>query len=503
MSLKSWVVFSLSGLVIADFPDCKHGPLFQTKACDGGADALDRAEALVKLLTLEEKLRNSGNFNPAVPRLGLPSYDWLAEALHGLAVCPGVNFSKAGEFSYSTSFPMPINLGATFDDDLVYDVAMAISIEARAFNNANRTGLDFWSPNINPFKDPRWGRGAEVPGENALHISSYVGALIRGLEGESTDKYKRIVATCKHFAGYDLEDWHGNYRFQFNAEISVQDLAEYYAMPFRICVRDAKAAGVMCTYNPYLLQDILRDHWGWTDQQQWVVADCDSVQNIYYPHEYTATREEAVAAALNVGTDIDCGEYFPEYLGGALSQGLIDESTLDQALVRRYSTLVRVGYFDPPEDQPYRTLSWKDVDTQDARKLAYKAAAESIVLLKNDGTLPLNKNKIKSLAILGDWAYATTQLQGAYFGPPPYLKTPLWAAHQLGLEVNYAVGTHSPINWLTDHWLYSKETAERSDVIIFIGGNDETIEWEGRDRTRIAWGGGAPARHDREALGPW
>ncbi|CAG9948419.1 unnamed protein product [Clonostachys rosea f. rosea IK726] len=496
MGWKFTLLFILARCAIAEFPDCKQGPLASTKVCDTEAD---RARTLVSLLTLEEKLRNTGNFNPAVPRLGLPSYDWLAEALHGLAVCPGVNFSDAGEFSHSTSFPMPINLGATFDDVLVEKVATVISTEARAFNNANRTGLDFWSPNINPFKDPRWGRGAEVPSEDAYHISSYVGALIKGLEGEPTDKHKRITATCKHFAGYDLEDWHGNYRFQFDAKISVQDLAEYYALPFRTCVRDAKAAGVMCTYNavngvptcadPYLIQTILRDHWGWTDQQQWVVTDCDSVQNIYYPHEYTSTREEAVATALNAGTDIDCGEYFPDYLGGALSQGLIDEATVDQALIRRYSTLVRVGYFDPPERQAYRALSWKDVDTPNARELAYKAAAESIVLLKNDGLLPLDKKAVKSVAILGDWANATTQLQGAYFGPAPYLKTPLWAAQQLGLHVNYGVGVHSPINWLTDHWLHAREVAKKSDIIIFIRGIDETIEFEGRDRTRIAWGG--------------
>ncbi|KAH8890645.1 putative xylan 1,4-beta-Xylosidase [Thozetella sp. PMI_491] len=499
MTWKVLLILAAVPAALADFPDCKKGPLAGTTVCDVNADPAHRAAALVKLLTTKEKIRNSGNFNPALPRLGLPSYDWLAEALHGLAVCPGVNFSDEGQFSYSTSFPMPINLGATFDDVLVHDVATVISTEARAFNNGNRTGLDFWSPNINPFKDPRWGRGPEVPGEDTYHISSYTAALIEGLQGKRTDKYKRIAATCKHFAGYDLEDWHGNYRFQFDAKISVQDLAEYYTLPFRSCVRDSNVAGVMCTYNavngvptcadPYLLQTILREHWGWTNEEQWVVADCDSVQNIYYPHEYSNTREEAVAAALNAGTDIDCGEYYPDYLGGALAQRLINESTLDRALIRRYSTLVRVGWFDPPELNPYRAIGWSDVDTPYARQLAHKAAVESIVLLKNDGVLPLRKKKVKSIAILGDWANATQQMQGAYFGPAPYLKSPLWAAQQLGLEVNYGVGAYSPINWLTDHWLESKAAAEKSDVIVFIGGIDETIEWEGRDRTRINWAG--------------
>jgi xylan 1,4-beta-xylosidase len=186
--------------------------------------------------------------------------------------------------------------------------------------NANilRTGLDFWTPNINPFRDPRWGRGQETPGEDPYHLSSYVRALINGLQGDPSDKYKRVIATCKHFAGYDIEDWAGNLRYQFDAQISQQDLVEYYLPTFESCVR-SNVGAFMCSYNavngvptcadPYLLQTVLREHWGWNDSEQWVTSDCDAVQNVYLPHQWASTREQAVADTLIAGTDVDCGTY--------------------------------------------------------------------------------------------------------------------------------------------------------------------------------------------------
>lgn len=169
------------------------------------------------------------------------------EGLHGIAG-PYTNFSEQGEYSYSTSFPQPILMGAAFDDALITEIATVISTEARAFNNANRTGLDFWTPNINPFRDPRWGRGQETPGEDAYHLSSYVQALILGLQGSASDPYKRVVATCKHYAGYDIEDWNGNLRYQNDVQISQQDLVEYYLAPFQACV-EANVGAFMCSYS--------------------------------------------------------------------------------------------------------------------------------------------------------------------------------------------------------------------------------------------------------------
>lgn len=375
-------------------------------------------------------------------RLGIPPYQWWSEGLHGIAG-PFTNFNKQGvEYSYSTSFPQPILMGAAFDDDLIKEVAKVISTEARAFNNANRTGLDFWTPNINPFRDPRWGRGQETPGEDSYHLSSYVKALVDGLQGDAKDPYKRVVATCKHFAGYDIEDWNGNSRNQFDAHISQQDLVEYYLRPFQACVQ-ANVGAFMCSYSkstrhnpvmksnanndvdavngvptcadPYLLQTVLREHWGWTNEEQWVTSDCDAVQNVYLPHKWSATREQAVADSLIAGTDLDCGTYMQEHLPGAFAQDLVKEAVLDQALVRQYSSLIRLGWFDSAASQPYRQLGWDSVATKDSQALARKAAAEGIVLLKNNGVLPLSINSSKTLGLFGDWSNASTQLLGMHF----------------------------------------------------------------------------------------
>lgn len=210
---------------------------------------LERAKSLVGLYTLEEKINATSSGSPGVPRLGIPPYNWWSEGLHGIAG-PYTNFSANGDYSYSTSFPQPILMGAAFDDALITEVATVISTEARAFNNANRTGLDFWTPNINPFRDPRWGRGQETPGEDPYHLSSYVQALVQGLQGDASDPYKRVIATCKHFAGYDIEDWNGNLRYQVDAQISQQDLVEYYLPPFQACVQ-ANVGAFMCSYSKF------------------------------------------------------------------------------------------------------------------------------------------------------------------------------------------------------------------------------------------------------------
>lgn len=202
-------------------------------------------------MTLDEKIANTGDASPGVARIGLPSYEWWNEALHGVASSPGVSFNYPGHnYSYATSFPQPITMGAAFDDELIHSVATVVSTEARAFSNGNMSGLNFWTPNINPYKDPRWGRGQETPGEDAFHLSSYVYQLITGLEGGvGKEPYPRIVATCKHYAGYDLENWHGNGRYGFDAIIDSQDLREYYMPPFQSCARDAKVQSIMCSYN--------------------------------------------------------------------------------------------------------------------------------------------------------------------------------------------------------------------------------------------------------------
>ncbi|KAE8313999.1 putative exo-1,4-beta-xylosidase bxlB [Aspergillus transmontanensis] len=478
------------------FPDCSTGPLSKNNVCDTSLDPVSRAKSLVAAMTLEEKINNTKYDSSGAPRLGLPAYNWWNEALHGVAEGHGVSFSDSGNFSYATSFPMPILLGAAFDDDLVKQVATVISTEARAFANGGHAGLDYWTPNINPFRDPRWGRGQETPGEDPLHLSRYVYHLVDGLQDGIGPERPKVVATCKHFAAYDLENWEGIERYAFDAVVSSQDLSEYYLPPFKTCTRDAKVDAVMCSYNSlngiptcadrWLLQTLLREHWGWEQTGHWVTGDCGAIDNIYADHHYVADGAHAAAAALNAGTDLDCGSVFPEYLGSALQQGLYNNQTLNNALIRLYSSLVKLGYFDPADDQPYRSIGWNEVFTPAAEELAHKATVEGIVMLKNDGTLPLKSNG--TVAIIGPFANATTQLQGNYEGPPKYIRTLIWAAAHNGYKVKFSQGTDINSN-SSAGFAEAISAAKEADIVIYAGGIDNTIEKESQDRTTIVWPG--------------
>jgi beta-D-xylosidase 4 len=312
--------------------------------------------------------------------------------------------------------------------------------------------------------------------------------LITGLQGGlDAQPYKKIVATCKHFAGYDIEDWQGYERYGFDAIITTQDLREYFLPPFQSCARDSNVQSVMCSYNAvngvptcadnYLLQTVLREYWNWEDEDQWITSDCDAVQNIYNAHNYTSTPEEAAADALNAGTDLDCGTFYPENLGEAYSQGLYNISVLDRSLIRRYASLVRLGYFDPPSIQPYRQLMWANVSTISSQSLALQAAEEGIVLLKNDGTLPLS-NRTAVLAMIGPWAAATTQMQGNYYGVAPYLHSPFYAAQQAGFSVAYAQGAEINSDNTTG-FAAALAVSKAADAIIYLGGIDTSVEAEG------------------------
>jgi beta-D-xylosidase 4 len=253
----------------------------------------------------------------------------------------------------------------------------------------------------------------------------------------------------------------------------------------------------MCSYNEvngipscasdYLLQTILREHWEWNDADQWVVSDCDAVSDVYTTHKYTSTAAQAVADTLKAGTDLDCGIFYLENLPIAMSQGLIEEADLDRALTRLYASLVKLGYFDDPAEQPYRALAWSDVNTAKSQQLAYTAAVSGIVLIKNDGILPITSPD-KNIALIGPWASATTQMQGNYAGNAPFLHSPLYAAQQLGLNVTYALGTGIQ-STDTSSFAAAIVVANDSDIIIFAGGIDNTVEAEGKDRTSISWPG--------------
>jgi xylan 1,4-beta-xylosidase len=428
------------------------------------------------------------------PRLGLSAYPWWSEALHGV----GFNYTSGGPYSYATSFPMPILMSAAFDDDLVFKIAEIVSTEARAYSNAGRSGLDFWTPNINPYKDPRWGRGGETPGEDPRRIKGYVKALLAGLEGDQ--KIRKVIATCKHYAGNDLERWQGVLRHNFNAIISIQDLVEYYLPPFQQCARDSKVGSFMCAYNSvngtpacantYLMQTVLREHWGWTEDNNYITSDCGAIHNMFADHKYSKTEAQAAAQAYAAGTDTVCEFGVGTDVLGAYNQSLLPEAVVDKALKRLYEGLVRAGYFDPKESSAYRNISWIDVNTLGAQTLALQAATDGLVLKKNDGTLPLPfDNRFNtSVAIIGHWANNGAKLLGGYAGPAPYYSTPAWVAQSLHVQAFVADGPVAPGQSTNDTWTAAAlEAARKADYVLYFGGNDLSIESEDRDRMSIAW----------------
>ena len=476
------------------FPDCTSGPLSTNLVCNVSADYMVRAAALISLFTLEELVNNTGNTSPGVPRLGLPAYQVWNEALHGL---DRANFTPSGDYGYATSFPMPILSMASMNRTMINQIASIISTQARAFNNVGRYGLDSYAPNINGFRSPLWGRGQETPGEDASFLTStYAYEYITGLQGGVDPQTLKIVATPKHFAGYDLENWDAHSRLGNDLNITQQDLAEYYTPQFLASVRYAKARSLMCSYNAvngvpscansFFLQTLLRDAWGFGTDAGYVSSDCDAVYNVYNPHMYALNQSGAAADSLRAGTDIDCGTTYQYHLNESFYQGYVSREDIEVGVTRLYSNLVRLGYFDGNSSE-YRQMGWNDVLSTDAQNISYEAAVEGITLLKNDGTLPLSKS-VKSIALIGPWANATTQMQGNYFGVAPYLISPLAAAQAAGLTVNYAFGTNISSN-STQYFAGAMSAAKQSDAIVYAGGIDNTIEAEGQDRMNLTWPG--------------
>ncbi|KAJ3127910.1 hypothetical protein HK098_005551 [Nowakowskiella sp. JEL0407] len=490
---------SLAGLAAAQmrtvFPNCVSGPLASNKVCDRTLSPSVRASALVDAMTTDEKLQNLVSKSQGAPRLGLPFYNWWSEALHGIAYAPGVRYADAEPFNASTVFPMPVLMAASFDDELIEKIGTAIGIEARAWGNYGYAGVDYWTPNVNPFKDPRWGRGAETPGEDVLRVKRYADSMVRGLQGNKREK--RIIATCKHYAGNDFEDWNGTTRYDFNAKITPQDLSEYYLAPFQQCTRDSKAGSIMCAYNAvngvpscantYLMQTILREHWGWTENNNYITSDCEAVLAVSLSHKYAKTNAEATGICFTAGMDNSCEYEGSSDIPGAWSGGYLKIDTVNRALKRLYEGLIRTGYFDGSNAE-YFNLGWKEVNTPENQKLALQSAVEGIVLLKNDGTLPLNLKKGTKVAMIGFWADDETKLSGGYNGRAPFLHTPAYAARQMGLNVIVANGPVLQNSSVTDTWTADAlQAAKNSDYIIYFGGLDTSAAGETRDRYSLEW----------------
>jgi beta-glucosidase len=381
-----------------------------------------RAADLVHRMTLQEKASQLVNQSRAIPRLNVLAYDWWSEALHGVAV------------DGTTEFPEPVGLAATFDTPRIHEMATAISMEARIVHiQAVRKGtfpifhgLDFWSPNVNIFRDPRWGRGQETYGEDPFLSGRMAVAFVSGLQGDDA-RYYRAISTPKHFAVHSGPE---PTRHFTDVDVSKHDELDTYLPAFRAAVVEGHAGSVMCAYNAingqpacaseFLLQKTLRGAWNF---QGYVVSDCDAVRNIFRDHHYRPTQPEASAISLIRGMDNECIDFakvtddhdYHPYID-AVQQGYLPEGAVDTALVRLFTARIRLGMFDPPEMDPYSKIDEKVLDSADHRALARRMANESMVLLKNDGVLPLKP--AKRIAIVGPLADQTAVLLGNYNGTP-------------------------------------------------------------------------------------
>jgi beta-glucosidase len=383
-----------------------------------------RVDDLVGRMTLEEKVGQMMDRAPAIPRLGIPEYNWWNEALHGVA--------RSG---LATVFPQAIGMAATWDDSLIFQEASAISDEGRAKyheylrkdKHLRYEGLTFWSPNINLFRDPRWGRGQETYGEDPFLTGSLAVQFVRGLQGDDP-KYLKTVATVKHFAVHSGPEPE---RHTFDAKVDERELRETYLPQFERGIREGGAYSLMCAYNrlngkaacadDLLLQDILRGEWGF---RGYVVSDCGAIDDIYRGHRVVPTAEQASALAVKTGTDLECGSSYAK-LVDAVHQGLITEAQIDTAVKRLYLARFRLGMFDPPSRVPYAGTPYSDLDSPEHRALALRAARESIVLLKNENaTLPLRKD-LGTLAVIGPNSDQWLMLLGNYNGVPSDIVTPL------------------------------------------------------------------------------
>ena len=438
----------------------------------------ERVNSLINEMTIEEKMGQLMFEAPAIPRLGVRNYSWWNECLHGIA--------RNGR---ATIFPQAIGLGATFDTDLMHRIGVAIADEGRAKYNANKrseymdryAGLTYWSPNVNLFRDPRWGRGQETYGEDPYHIGQMGVAFVKGLQGNK-EKMK-VAAMAKHFAVHSGPE---KLRHEFDAKVSNYDLWNTYLPAFEDLVVDAKVAGVMGAYNrtngdpccahPYLMDEVLRKKWGF---KGYFVSDCWALVDFYAGHKIVKDAQSAAALALKAGCNLNCGNTYPN-LKEALNSGLIEESNVNDNLRNLFPTLFKLGIFDPEGSVEYDKIGLEKVRTKENINLSYEAASKSIVLLKNENeVLPIDPN-IQTLFVTGPMAPDIQALLANYYGVSEDLKTILEgivANVSANTAIRYVQGALmdrpnvNPMDW------YSEE-AEIAEVTIACMGINQLMEGE-------------------------
>ncbi|XP_017215791.1 probable beta-D-xylosidase 6 [Daucus carota subsp. sativus] len=480
--------------------------------CDTSLPITTRAQSIISHLTLPEKIQQLCNNASGIPRLGIPAYEWWSESLHGIATNgPGITFN--GTIQAATSFPQVIVTASAFNRTLWYAIGAAIGVEARAMYNVGQAGLTFWAPNINIFRDPRWGRGQETPGEDPMVASAFAVDFVRGFQREKASggggNVKRVVrkrslsdgdddgneglmlsACCKHMIAYDLELWNNFARYNFNAVVTAQDMQDTYQPPFQSCIQQGKASCLMCSYNAVngipacadkeLLQKA-RNDWGF---EGYITSDCDAVATIFEYQNYTKSPEDAVAIALKSGTDINCGTYMLFNTKSAIEQGKVQEMDIDKALLNLFLVQLRLGLFNgDPTKGPYGKLGPKDVCSTEHKTLALEAARQGIVLLKNRNKfLPFNKDSISSIAVIGPLANNTSKMGGGYTGIPCSPKSIFEGLQAYVKNVNYAPGCLAVSCESTSGFEEAISIAKDADIVVIVAGLDLSQETEDHDR---------------------
>ncbi|SIR24553.1 glycoside hydrolase family 3 C-terminal domain-containing protein [Halanaerobium kushneri] len=448
----------------------------------------ERVEDLVSRMTLEEKMSQMIYDAAAVERLDIKKYNWWNECLHGVA--------RAGT---ATVFPQAIGMAASFNEELLHDVAGTIADEARAkYNQAQKKddrgiykGLTFWTPNINIFRDPRWGRGQETYGEDPYLTGRLGVAFIKGLQGDHP-KYLKAAACAKHFAVHSGPE---SERHHFDAEVNKKDLRETYLPAFRDAVKEGKVEAVMGAYNRVngepacaskeLMENILREEWNFDGHY---VSDCGAIEDIYLRHQVQESPEEAAAMAVNKGCDLNCGRVY-ESMKIAVEKGLLTEAVIDKSVKRLMKTRFKLGMFDPEDEVPFNQIPFEVNDSQENRELARETARQSIVMLKNEeDILPLNKAELDSIAVIGPNADSQPVLIGNYSGKASKYVTLIDGIHNAVSDqtrVYYAEGcdlrTTEPSYWGNQPdagFAEAVSIAEKSDVVIMCLGISPELEGE-------------------------
>ena len=450
-------------------------------------EAQQRARALVAKMTVEEKASQLKFDAEAIPRLGIPAYNWWNEALHGVA--------RAGT---ATVFPQAIGLAAAFDTEMMKEIGSVIATEGRAKYNENQKygdrdiykGLTFWAPNVNIFRDPRWGRGHETYGEDPYLTSRLAVPFIQGLQSDG--EYMKTAACAKHFAVHSGPEAKRHF---FNAEASKKDMEETYLPAFEACVKEGKVEAVMGAYNrtngePCCASEELMNHYlrgKWKFQGHYV-SDCWAIRDFHENHKVTDRPEESVKKALEAGCDLNCGCTYEKILN-AYREGIIDEKYITESCVRLFTTRFLLGMFNETE---YDKISYLEVESKEHLELAEQAATESMVLLKNDGILPLKKEEIHTIGVIGPNANSRNSLIGNYHGTSSEYITVLEGMKQAAgdqIRVLYSEGCHlwkDTIEHLAapgqpDRLAEAQAVAAYSDVVLLVVGLDETLEGEEGD----------------------